>query len=328
MAPGTAGSAPEKSVEPGRRALLASRLVTLRIARFGEEYAELAAWTGEPEADLRADEDYQDQGREHWLAWDGDRVTGVLHPWRAPDGRHRLYFGRCGADTYGPLAAAVDGECYATADAGDAAMIGALTAGGFTEHRREHIYRVPVRPLAAPVPDGLTIITAERTELEPLMLLDCAIRADIPGAEGWQPDPAWFRAETYDSPDFDPLTYRVALDGDGYVGLARVWRATSGPGGPGGALPLQRLGCVGVLPGYRRRGLARALIGAAFGPLLNRGVPAVSCEVDAANEPSNALFAGLGAVVTGGTVELRRPVGLPGAPAGQPGHRGRPGHRG
>lgn len=86
------------------------------------------------------------------------------------------------------------------------------------------------------------------------MLLDCAIRADIPGADGWQPDAAWFREETYDSPFFDPLTYRVALDGHDYVGLARIWKRTPS------TAAYCRLGCVGVLAGYRQRGLGRALI--------------------------------------------------------------------
>lgn len=99
-----------------------------------------------------------------------------------------------------------------------------------------------------PVPPGIRVITADATELEPLMMLDCEIRADIPGSEGWLPDPVWFREETYDSPFFDPQAYRVALDDAGrYVGLARVWKR----------LPSQRyrrLGCVGVLAGFRRRG--------------------------------------------------------------------------
>jgi hypothetical protein len=39
-----------------------------------------------------------------------------------------------------------------------------------------------------------------------------------------------------------------------------------------------------------------------------RGATVVTCEVDETNEASNALMAGLGAVRTGGTVELiRRP---------------------
>jgi ribosomal protein S18 acetylase RimI-like enzyme len=274
--------------------------MTVRVAAFAGEFAALGAWTGEPEDQLRGEEDYHEADREHWLAWDGERVAGVLHPWRSPDGKQRLYFGRCRADTYGPLAAVIDGECYTQVDAGDEAALGALGAAGFAEARAEHEYTVPVRRLDAAPTAGLAIIPADQTELEPLMLLDCAIRADIPGAEGWQPDPVWFREETYDSPFFDPQTYRVALDGERYVGLARVWRPVTGRD------PMPVLGCVGVLAAYRQRGLARALIGAAFEPLAERGVAAVKAEVDTANVASNALFASLGATVTGGTIELRR----------------------
>jgi hypothetical protein len=38
---------------------------------FAGEFAALAAWTGEPEEQLRDDEDYDAAEREHWLAWDG-----------------------------------------------------------------------------------------------------------------------------------------------------------------------------------------------------------------------------------------------------------------
>jgi len=132
------------------------------------------------------------------------------------------------------------------------------------------------------------------------MMLDCAIRADIPGSEGWQPDPAWFREETYDSPCFDPQTYRVALDGDDYVGLARIWMR----------VPSRdqdcRLGCVGVLVGYRRRGLGRALIARAMAPLADRGEVLVTAEADAANKASHALLTSFGGRVTGATIELMR----------------------
>jgi ribosomal protein S18 acetylase RimI-like enzyme len=272
--------------------------MTVRIKGFAGEYAELAAWTGESEADLRAQEDYHEEEREHWIAWDGDRVVGALHPWHSPDGRHRLFFDRCRADAYEPLVATIAGDCYATVDATDAEAMTALTGAGFTESRRENEYDIPVTRIDAVAPPGISIITADRTELEPLMTLDCDIRADIPGSEGWQPDPVWFREETYDSPFFDPLTYRVALDGDRYVGLARVWL----PVGDGG----HRLGCIGVLDGYRRRGLARALIAAAFGPLADRGVPSVGAEADATNVASHTLLTGLGGVVTGASVELHR----------------------
>jgi ribosomal protein S18 acetylase RimI-like enzyme len=279
--------------------------VAITINGFAGQYAALSAWTGESEDEMRRDEDYHDDDRDHWLAWDDGRVVGVLHPWRSPDGRHRLYFGKCRPDAYSPLAATIDGECFTQIDAAATGALAALRAVGFADHRLEHEYEIPVTRVDAPVPAGLRVITADQTELEPLMLLDCAIRADIPGAEGWQPDPKWFREETYDSPFFDPLTYRVALDGDRYVGLARIWLSTPVPSDP---TPLQRLGCVGVLSGYRQRGLARAMIAAAFGPLLERGIAAVGAEVDATNTASNALMKGLGGRVTGGTVELRRPA--------------------
>jgi hypothetical protein len=54
------------------------------------------------------------------------------------------------------------------------------------------------------------------------MGLDCALREDVSGSAGWQPDATWSREETYDSPYFDPSTYLVALDGEKYVGLGRV----------------------------------------------------------------------------------------------------------
>jgi ribosomal protein S18 acetylase RimI-like enzyme len=273
--------------------------VTLTITRFAGEYAALAAWTGEPEAQLRADEDYHSGDRQHWLAWDGNAVVGALHPWQSPDGRHRLYYDTCRDDAYAPLAGAIDGECHASLDAAATGALTALAGAGFAEHRRENEYEIPVTRVDAPVPAGLEIITADRTGLEPLMLLDCAIRADIPGAEGWQPDAVWFREETYDSPFFDPQTYRVALDGNDYVGLARVWKPLPGQ-------RYGRLGCVGVLAGYRRRGLGRALIAQAFAPLAAAGALAVTAEADVRNTASHLLLTSVGGRVTGGTVELYR----------------------
>jgi GNAT superfamily N-acetyltransferase len=273
--------------------------MTVTVTRFAGEYGALAAWTGEPEEQLRAEEDYHSADREHWLAWEGDAVVGVLHPWRSPDGRFRLYYDKCRRDTYGLLAAAIDGACVTMVDAADSDAIEALTAAGFAELRRENEYEIPVSLVMAPVPAGVEIVTADQTELEPLMLLDCAIRADIPGSDGWQPDPVWFREETYDSPFFDPHTYRVALADGAYIGLARVWKPL--PGHRYG-----RLGCVGVLAAYRRRGLGRALIAQAFAPLAAAGQAAVAAEADASNAASHALLTSFGARVTGGTIELQR----------------------
>jgi RimJ/RimL family protein N-acetyltransferase len=272
--------------------------MTVRVTPFTNEYADLGAWTGETEEEIRAQNDLHDEDRERWLAWDGDRVVGAVHPWRRPDSRYTLYFDRCRADAYAPLAAAAPGECFTLIDADNDDAIAALTGAGFAEHRREHTYEIRVRPIDAPVPHGLRIVTADATDLEPLMMLDCALREDVPGSEGWQPDAVWFREETYDSPFFDPMTYRVALDGDAYVGLARVWH---------GPRPRPRLGLVGVLAPYRRRGLARALVAQAFAPMLERGPTVVEAEADSRDVAANSLLAGLGATLLRSTIELRRP---------------------
>jgi ribosomal protein S18 acetylase RimI-like enzyme len=278
--------------------------MAVRITRFSGEFAALAAWTGDSEEQLRAEEDYHAENRDHWLAWDEAAVVGALHPWRSPDGRLRLYFDKCRPDAFGPLANVINTECYAMADAGDEAMLAALCGAGFTEIRRENDYEIPVAPELAPeaatAPSGLRVITADATELEPLMLLDCAIRADIAGADGWQPDPVWFREETYDSPFFDPRTYLVALDGDRYVGLARIWKRLPGR-------PYRRLGCVGVLAPYRRRGLGQALLALVLAPLAEAGETIVTAEADASDPAAVALLSGIGARVTGSTIELHRP---------------------
>jgi ribosomal protein S18 acetylase RimI-like enzyme len=290
---------PENPSIPARPAATFAGMA-VRIARFAGEFTQLAAWTGEPEEQLRADQDYHAGDREHWLAWDGALIVGALHPWRGPDGRQRLYYDRCRADAYQPLAGAR--ECYATVDAGGREALTALAQAGFAVNRRENEYEIPVTRVPAPVPDGIRIITADATELEPLMRLDCAVRADIPGSEGWQPDAAWFREETYDSPFFDPRTYCVALAGNDYVGLARIWLRTPS------TAPHCRLGCVGVLAGYRRLGLGRALIARAMAPLADRGEELVTAEADATNIASHTLLTSFGGRVTGGTIELLRPA--------------------
>jgi ribosomal protein S18 acetylase RimI-like enzyme len=269
--------------------------VTLRTSLFDGEYEALAAWTGQT-----TDEDDSEALRDLWLAWDGPQVVGTMTPWLRPDGRRTLYFGPCAPSAYPALVARVPGECYTMVDGSDTAAMDQLAALGFLPERSELRYSIPVSLLDAPAPTGLDIISAARTDLEPLMALDCALREDVPGSDGWQPDPVWFRQETYDSPAFDPETYLVALDGEEYVGLVRIWI---------GPRPLPRLGLIAVLPAYRRRGLATALIGQAFAALHARGEKRVTAEVDAGNTPSNTLMTGLGGTVTGSDVELRRAAG-------------------
>jgi ribosomal protein S18 acetylase RimI-like enzyme len=271
--------------------------VILRAGLFDSEYEALSAWTGETRAELEAQEEYHPGARQVWLAWEGARVVGVMKPWLRPDGRHTLYFGRCRPEAYALLAAQVAGECYTVVDGADGEALRALGSAGFRTERTELRYSIPVTRFDAPVPAGIEIISAAHTELEPLMLLDCVLRQDVPGADGWQPDPQWFREETYDSPFFDPEAYLVALDAGRYVGLVRIWN---------GPRPKPRLGMIGVLPEYRRRGFARALMGRAFGALHSRGAREVVAEADDGNVASHTLLTGLGGVVAGRDVELRR----------------------
>lgn len=268
--------------------------MAITTTRFAGEFEALAACTGEPVEEVRAQQALHEGPRDLWLAWDGASVVGVMQPWTPPNGRPTLYFGPCRDDAFAALAAAEPGERYAKLGVADAARL-----PGFTEIRREHDYEIPVARLAAEVPAGLTIVSAGGTELEKLMMLDCALREDVPGSEGWQPDPQWFREETYDSPYFDPQTYAVAVDGDDYVGLARVWN---------GPRPRPHLGMIGVLSAYRRKGVASALLARVFGPLADRGEKVVTAEADATNTASNTLLRKLGGRVVGGTVELYRPA--------------------
>ena len=241
-----------------------------------------------------------------WRAADGDEVLGSVRAWVRPDQRCALFFGECRADAYDPLLTAVSAELrrdlYVWADEADTANLARYAELGFQVARRESDYLIPADPAVtglagATVPAGLAVISAGSADVDRLRLLDDELRQDVPGADGWRWDAAGFRAETF-SPAFDPATYLVAVaeDTGGYAGLARVWNDPDGP----------RLGLIAVLAPYRRRGLARALLGQAFGVLHERGQAGATAEVDDTNVASTALLTGLGARRTGGSVELIR----------------------
>jgi GNAT superfamily N-acetyltransferase len=103
---------------------------------------------------------------------------------------------------------------------------------------------------------------------------------------------------TFDSPSFDPTTYLIAVEDTAgeYVGLVRVWDNPKEP----------RLGMIAVLPPYRRRGLATALLARAFVALHNRRKTHVSAESDETNVASTSLLESLGGCCTGGSIEVVR----------------------
>jgi GNAT superfamily N-acetyltransferase len=241
-----------------------------------------------------------------WRAFDGDLVAGEVSARLRPDNRWFVYFDTWRADAYPPLADAVAGELgrdlYVTLEDAEYDALDACAAAGFAVHRRESYYRIPTDPAvtglaAAVLPAGLDVLSAADADLGRLRLLDDALRQDLPGSEGWRWGAAEFRAETFGR-FFDPATYLIAADRTSgqYAGLVRIWRNRAGP----------RLGLIGTLAPYRRRGVARALLGRAFAVLAARGDASVAGEADDTNTASLSLLAGLGARRYGGSVELIR----------------------
>jgi len=241
-----------------------------------------------------------------WRALDGDLVAGEASARLRPDSRWFVYFDTWRADAYRPLADAVardlGRDLYVTLEDAEYDALDACAQAGFGVYRRESYYRIPVDPVAtglarAVLPAGLDVLSAADAEISRLRLLDDALRQDVPGCEGWRWDAGQFRAETF-SPFFDPATYLVAVDqaSGEYVGLVRIWRNRAGP----------RLGLIATLAQYRRRGVARALLGRAFAVLAARGATSVVGEVDDMNVASLLLLTGLGARRYGGNVELIR----------------------
>jgi GNAT superfamily N-acetyltransferase len=241
-----------------------------------------------------------------WRAWDGDLVAGEVSARLRPDSRWFVYFDTWRADACPPLADAVardlGRDLYVTLEDAEYDALDACAQAGFAVHRRESCYRIPADPAVtglagAVLPAGLDVLSAADADITRLRLLDDALRQDVPGCEGWRWDAGQFRAETF-SPFFDPATYLVAVDraNGAYAGLVRIWRSRAGP----------RLGLIATLTPYRRRGVARALLGQAFAVLAARGDMSVTGEVDDMNVASVSLLTGLGARRYGGNVELVR----------------------
>jgi ribosomal protein S18 acetylase RimI-like enzyme len=241
-----------------------------------------------------------------WRALDGDLVAGEVRARLRPDNRWFVYFDTWRADAYPPLADAVahdlGRDLYVTLEDAEYDALDACVQAGFAVHRRESYYRIPadraVAGLAGAVlPAGLDVLSAADADITRLRRLDDALRQDVPGSEGWRWDAEEFRAETF-GPFFDPATYLVAVDraSGEYAGLVRIWRNRAGP----------RLGLIATLARYRRRGVARALLGQAFAVLAARGETNVTCEVDDTNVASVSWLTGLGARRYGGNAELIR----------------------
>ncbi|MDP9868806.1 MULTISPECIES: GNAT family N-acetyltransferase [Streptosporangium] len=251
------------------------------------------------------------KGPDKWTVWNGEALWGEASMLLRPDGRHFVFFRSCRAEAYGPpVHAAAEHHphdlCTELSES-DVDSRRHLAEAGFTIARTEHVYTLSTDPhvtglSSTAAPAGFTIVTADQVPEKGLRELDDELRQDVPGCAGWKWDRQEFRRQTYDSPDFDPATYLVAVDQSTgrYAGLARVW----------GSLSMPRLGLITVGRPYRRLGLARALLARVFGLLHQRGKTSVIAEVDATNLGSTTLLSEIGARRVGGSIELIRPNAL------------------
>src|ERR1019366_4837184 len=259
-------------IRPGRAGIIARARVMLLLASQGMAAAALAVSRIWP--DLT------------WRAVAGDLVAGEGRARPGPRSRVFLYFTPGGPPPSPPLADAVARDlgrdlCVTLEDA-EYEALDACAEAGFAVHRRESSYRIPADPAVtglagAVLPAGLDVLSAAHAHITRPRLQ--------------------FRAETFSS-FFDPATSLLAVgraSGE-YAGLVRNWRNRAGP----------RLGLIAILAQYRRRGVARALLGQAFAVLAGRGATSVTGEVDDTNVASVSLLTGLGARRYGGNVELIR----------------------
>ncbi|MEP7177837.1 MAG: GNAT family N-acetyltransferase [Pseudonocardiales bacterium] len=242
-----------------------------------------------------------------WNLVRGADTIASAHAMCRPDGRWFVSIDAWDDAAWAPLAAVMikdlDCDLHTVVDESDGATLASWRRFGFQTARREIDYVIPVDPgvsglVDSRLPDGMVMLAADAVDETELRLLDDTLRADGPGSDGWLNDPQEFRERSFDERYFDPATYLVALDdaGPAFAGLVRI-----------AVLPRRpRLGLIGVSSGYRRRGLARALLAAAFAALHDRGFTQVSAEVDATNTASVRLLEQIGAERVGASVVLVR----------------------
>lgn len=101
---------------------------------------------------------------------------------------------------------------------------------------------------------------------EKLYELDCVVCSGMPMPDVYtKPAFSDWRKGCLENPNFWPGGFFVALDGDEFVGESTLWTQQAGDG--------LYVGATGVLPEYRRRGIALALKVHACQAAKERGVP-------------------------------------------------------
>lgn len=234
----------------------------MQIVKFTDQYERLAEAHGITTAALAERLAHEEDDRPRWIAVESGRGIGVINPWRGPDRRVRLSLDCRDSTAYQPLIRAavnaLNADIHVTVSGSDLVLRRAFTAVGFRLDYTEDVYSARFTSAAAALraaklPDGFTVITADRADGRNWFTLDNTLRQDIQGTEGWRGDLKWFADNNYDSPYFDPAAHLIAVDdfNGEYAGLVRFWN---------GPHPQPRLGMLGVLRQYRGCGLGSALL--------------------------------------------------------------------
>ncbi|WP_329000450.1 GNAT family N-acetyltransferase [Kribbella sp. NBC_00709] len=235
-----------------------------------------------------------------WHAIENDLVVGRSHASRRLDGRTFVSIDTWRDDVFDRLAAAMQADQaapqYTVVDETDHDLTASWVRAGFATWRRESEFVVPTELAPGTVPSGVVIATADE---EPLRELDQAIRAEVESTVGWATMPAEVLPWQGGTRPIDPSKYTIAQRDDRYVGLVRLATMTRRP----------RIGLVAVLATEQRHGIARALLTQALHGLHRDGFDAATAEIDETNTAATALFQGLGARRTGGSLELVRRQG-------------------
>jgi ribosomal protein S18 acetylase RimI-like enzyme len=239
-----------------------------------------------------------------WNLVRGADTIASAHALSRPDGRWFVSVDAWDDAAWAPLTTAMirdlGRDLHAIVDEGDEVTLDCWRRLGFEVVRRELNFVVPVDPVAtgladARPPNGLVFLSADAVDETELRKLDDTLRAEVTGTDDWINDPQEFHDYTFAEQLFDPATYLVAVDDarEAFAGLVRVVV----PGRP-------RLGLIAVTSAYRRRGLARGLLAAAFAPLHERGIAHVAAEADANNTAAIELLEQIGSQRTGASIEL------------------------
>lgn len=203
-------------------------------------------------------------GQNHW---DYHPQQFTLSVMVHPDHRRRGW----GARLYDHLLAALTPfaptrlQVYVREDKPEALRF--LDARGYTLVQRNPVSRLDVAgfdfgrftPQAARVADQGIVIrsVADLRRRHPdverrVWQLETRLEADIPRAGAFTPRTFEEHRRIFDEPNTLEDGMLIALDGDRYIGMCELFRSEADP-------TLLYQGMTGVLPGYRRRGIATAL---------------------------------------------------------------------